>query len=123
MKIDQKSRSKQHGFTLLEVTTALALLGIMALLLIPVFSQFLSSGDYLSKRTDATFWAYLKLEEIIHGVEKAQEGYCPEPWAGFNWRYHEEKPEEGIIRHVVTVKWGRGTTERKVVFNKVSLLE
>lgn len=114
---------EEKGFTLLEVTASLVLLGFVATMLIPVFSQFLSSREYLSNRVAATFWANLKLEEVICGAERAQEGYCPEPWNRLNWRYHEERQDEQIVRHVVTVKWVGETGDRRVVVSKIHLVD
>ncbi|HHU51808.1 MAG TPA: type II secretion system protein [Firmicutes bacterium] len=114
---------EEKGFTLLEVTASLLLLGFVAAMLVPVFSQFLSSRGYLSDRMAATFWAALKLEEVICGAERAQEGYCREPWERFAWRYHEEQQDEWIVRQVVTVKWADGTGERRVIVSTVRLGE
>ena len=91
-------------------------------MLVPVFPNFLF--PWLPLRPDGChLWAALKLEEVICGAERAQEGYCREPWERFAWRYHEEQQDEWIVRQVVTVKWADGTGERRVIVSTVRLGE
>jgi general secretion pathway protein I len=118
-------RSREKGFTLIEVVIALAILGIGLTAIIELFSGGLRLGRISQEDTKAMNFASLKMEEVVtQGAIEAGEGEG-EFDAIFRWRTGIEKvdilpydkgtefkPPVDFYRIRVNVLWKSGAKER-----------
>lgn len=112
---------EQKGFTILEALVSLVILGLAFSYILPGFSQLLDTQTYLTKQTAASILGRGKLAEIRTGAERAQEGTFPEPWSDLHWRYHEERPAEGLCRQIVVVRWEGFLGDKQIIISSLQV--
>ncbi len=64
-----RGRRRQHGFSLLEISVALAVLGVGLVSCMQIFSQSLRLQDVASRRSRAVLFARAAMDALIHAPE------------------------------------------------------
>lgn len=105
--------SSEHGFTLLEVMIALALVATALTVLLSLGNRSILVGERIQRLTEATLLAQQKMTELELAARRSgfemrdEEGTFTEPNAGFRWRTgYSETPLGSVKRVDVTVVWG-----------------
>ncbi|MEZ4601122.1 MAG: prepilin-type N-terminal cleavage/methylation domain-containing protein [Syntrophotaleaceae bacterium] len=113
--------SDSRGFTLLEVTIAVAIVGISLTALLGLSNRCLQAQDKLRNVTTATLLAQQEMNRLELEAEDNilsfvdTEGRFEEPFQAFSWtaRY-EETPLEAVKMVVVSVTWDNEDATRSV---------
>lgn len=87
----------QTGFSLVEVLAALFLLGIAVIALTVAFDSVLGLKVRGEDMTVFSVLAREKLEAVLSGAERAEEGDFPSPWQDIHWRLYRDSSSEGLI--------------------------
>ncbi len=121
---EQRSRHLPHGFTLLEVMIALAVVAIALVTLLGLGNRSISVNARLQKITQATLLAQEKLSELQ--IEASQAGFgfreeektFDEPFAEYRWRVrYEDSPLPQLKVITVIVAWGDEKKNEMVELN------
>jgi general secretion pathway protein I len=112
--MEQKDRSRQQGFTLLEVMIALAIVGTTLIAMLSLGNRTIASSDHLQKLTQATLLAQEKMTEIERSASGqdslglvTSNGTFSEPFADFSWKASfASTPVPQVQQVTVTVQWG-----------------
>jgi type II secretion system protein I len=107
--------SDSRGFTLLEVTIAVAIAGVSLVALLGLSNRCLQAQEKVSKVTTATLLAQREMNRLELEVEDKILGFVEtggrfeEPFEEFSWtaRY-EDTPLEAVKMVVVSVYWDKG---------------
>ncbi len=125
------SRPDPHGFTLLEVLVAIAILGIAVTVVIQLFSANLraisASGDYVSAVTKAE----AKMSEILSDdklsdkslSETTDDGYRIDVSITDALKDRTENLQVRLLEINLTVRWMRGTKDKSITFRTMKVVE
>ncbi len=106
-----------HGFTLVEVIVAMAIVGISLVMIMQLFS-----GGLRASRTSCDY-----TRAVVHAKNTMEElSYDPVPGSGnfddgFNWKTeieaHEEPEESGykLMKLIVIISWGDALSKPKSI--------
>jgi general secretion pathway protein I len=106
-----------HGFTLVEVIVAMAIVGISLVMILQLFS-----GGLRASRTSCDY-----TRAVVHAKNTMEElSYDPVPGSGnfddgFNWRTeiepYEESEESGfkLLKLIVIISWGDALSKPKSI--------
>ena len=127
----QMSRPDPHGFTLLEVLVAIAILGIAVTVVLQLFSANLRaisvSGDYVSAVTKAE----AKMREILSDdklsdkslSETTDDGHRIDVSITDALKDRTENLQVRLLEINLTVHWTRGTKERSLTLRTLKVVE
>lgn len=87
---------KVDGFSLVEVLAALFLLGIAVLALAAAFDSTLGLKERGEDMTILSVLAQEKMEAVLTGSERAEEGDLERPWQDIHWRLYRDSSSEGL---------------------------
>jgi prepilin-type N-terminal cleavage/methylation domain-containing protein len=125
------SRPDPHGFTLLEVLVAIAILGIAVTVVLQLFSANLRaisvSGDYVSAVTKAE----AKMREILSDdklsdkslSETTDDGYRIDVSITDAVKDRTENLQVRLLEINLTVHWTRGTKDKSITFRTMKVVE
>jgi general secretion pathway protein I len=126
-----QSRSRQRGFTLLEVLVATAILGIAVAMVLQLFSANLraisDSGDYVIAITRAE----MKMREILAADELSENAYSETTNDGYRMDIaiaetlndRTENLQTRLLEIVLTIHWTKGTKERSYTLRTMKLVK
>ena len=107
-----------HGFTLIEILVAMAILGICLVTILQLFSGGLKSSKVSDEYTRAIFHGREKMEEILLAEELTEEVLAGDFGDGFEWNAQisrvqlseEEDTRIPVDTYAikVQVQWGEG---------------
>lgn len=127
----QMSRPDPHGFTLLEVLVAIAILGIAVTVVLQLFSANLraisASGDYVY----ATTKAEAKMREILSDdklsdkslSETTDDGYRIDVSITDALKDRTENLQVRLLEINLTVHWMIGTRNKSITFRTMKVVE
>ena len=105
----KKTAPSEHGFSLLEVMVALAVVGIAMVALLALQNRSLLMHGEVQRLTQATLLAReLMNERIVRQdvPQQPQQGVFDAPFPDYSWRIErEETPLPGVSKVQVTVSW------------------
>jgi general secretion pathway protein I len=125
------SRPDPHGFTLLEVLVAIAILGIAVTVVLQLFSANLraisASGDYVYAVTKAE----AKMREILSDdklsdkslSETTDDGYRIDVSITDALKDRTENLQVRLLEINLTVHWMRGTKDKSITFRTMKVVE
>lgn len=106
-------RSRAHGFTLLEIMIALAIISIALVSLLGLGTRSIAVHERLQRITQATLLAQQVMAQTEldarHGTlnKHASEGRFAEPFATYRWRIDfADTPLPAVQMVTVSVLWG-----------------
>ncbi|MHB1397110.1 MAG: type IV pilus modification PilV family protein [Trichloromonadaceae bacterium] len=106
-------RTRNAGFTLLEIMIALAIVAIALVSLLGLANRSIAVQERLQRMTRGTLLAQEKMTEIELAAEtktlvfEPAEGIFAEPFSDFRWRMEfADTPLPVVTQVTVTVAWG-----------------
>ena len=106
-------RTRNAGFTLLEIMIALAIVAIALVSLLGLANRSIAVQERLQRMTRATLLAQEKMTEIELAAEaktlvfEPAAGVFAEPFSDFRWRLEfADTPLPVVTQVTVTVAWG-----------------
>lgn len=105
----------ESGFSLVEVLTALIILGIAVIGLSLCLESTIGFQERNKNQTILPLLAREKMESILTGDERAEEGDFPQPWQTIHWRLYREYSPEGLA--VMTLRLTRRDRVDKTIFS------
>lgn len=126
--LEQKDRSQEQGFTLLEVMIALAIVGTTLIAMLSLGNRTIATNDHLQRLTQATLLAQEKMTEIEQSAAANRslelqngQGVFAEPFNDFSWQTaFSATPIAQVQQVVVTVRWGE--TDRNELVDLTSFV-
>lgn len=127
---ERRRTTVSHGFTLLEVLVAVALLGIAITVVLQLFSANLqalsASGDYVTAATRAN----IKLRELLDEealtesswTETSDEGYQVDISVTHALEDRTENLQMSLFEIAVTVSWTKGPRTRSLTMRTLKSL-
>jgi len=120
--MEQKDRSLQQGFTLLEVMIALAIVGTTLIAMLSLGNRTIATNAQLQRLTQATLLAQEKMTEIEQSAAANRnlemqngQGTFSDPFAEFSWQTSfSPTPIDLVQQVVVTVSWGEASQNEQV---------
>lgn len=105
------SKMNSHGFTLLEVMIAIAIISIALISLQALNNRTIATHAYLQKMTQATLLAQYKISEVEsapgEAFQEASQGTFEEPHDQYKWQISfSETPLVSVRMVTVDVLWG-----------------
>lgn len=118
----EKDRSLEHGFTLLEVMIALAIVGTTLIAMLSLGNRTIATNAQLQRLTQATLLAQEKMTEIEQNAAANRslalqngQGNFADPFAEFSWQTSfSPTPIDLVQQVVVTVSWGEVSQNEQV---------
>lgn len=127
---DHGSRITDHGFTLLEVLVALALLAIAITVLIQLFSANLRTIHASEEYVNATIKANSKLRELIHDKELSEMSWSETTEDGYTiyvnvYKALKDRTEDlnvELLEIDLTLKWMAGSREKSIDLKTMKMM-
>jgi len=118
----EKDHSLEHGFTLLEVMIALAIVGTTLIAMLSLGNRTIATNAQLQRLTEATLLAQEKMTEIEQSAAANRnlemqngQGTFSDPFAEFSWQTSfSPTPIDLVQQVVVTVSWGEAGQNEQV---------
>ncbi|WP_321533072.1 prepilin-type N-terminal cleavage/methylation domain-containing protein [uncultured Desulfuromonas sp.] len=121
---DQRSASRQCGFTLLEVMIALAIIGSALIACLSLANRSVFSNDEVQRITTATMLAQHKMSELetesrLGELDTSElEGDWEEPYQQYRWQVeYSATPVSGVQQVTVSVLWGKKARNEEVTLD------
>lgn len=86
----------EEGFSLIEVLVGLLIMGLSLGVFLETFYTALRLRERGSEYSVLPLLAQEKMEAIMAGDERAEEGYFSEPWNEYRWRLWRETQVDGV---------------------------
>jgi prepilin-type N-terminal cleavage/methylation domain-containing protein len=90
------TRLSEKGFSLIEVLVGLLIMGLALGVFLETFNSALHLRERGSEYSVLPLLAQAKMETIMAGEERAEEGYFNEPWNEYRWRLWRETQADGV---------------------------
>lgn len=127
---DYPSRITDHGFTLLEVLVALALLAIAVTILIQLFSANLRTIHASEDYVNATIKANSKLREIISDKELSERSWSETTEDGYTiyvnvYKTLKDRTDDlnvELLEIDLTLKWLAGSREKSIDLKTMKMM-
>jgi prepilin-type N-terminal cleavage/methylation domain-containing protein len=87
---------KTDGFSLIEVLAAVVIMGFALITLGLSMESSISIRERDRNRTILPILAREKMESIMAGDERAEEGDLPDPWREIHWRLDRSAAADGL---------------------------
>lgn len=109
-------KRSQHGFTLLEVLIALAILAGAITTVVVTFNRHLSLVIREKESTTALLLARAKLDEPGFLSSTTAEGSFAPEFSGITWKREQTQADyPGINRYLITITWQSGQRSLQLV--------